>query len=160
MMATPPPLFATVIHLPTGNVLAAVSSAGLEPTLEDLTATEPLRVRFPGTPGFVNVPISLLTAARVAVTAADVLDRPQHYVFGAGNPPVTRGAEPVVDGGDPTGAAGKQAIVVWQVGSESIVSRGPIGAHALPGPMPPGGTHRLLVYEGGPLHLDTRGSLS
>jgi len=159
MMAPPAPLLATIMHLTTGNVLAAVSSAGLEPTREELTAGKHLRVRFPGTPGFVNVPTSELTAVRVAV-AADVLDNPQYYVLGAGDPPVTPRGKPVIDGAVASGSADKQAFVVWQTQTESIVSKGPLRVVAQPSARPDGGTHRLLVYEGGPLHLDTWSPLS
>jgi hypothetical protein len=154
-MATPTPLLATVLHLETGHVLAAVSSSGgLEPTLEELTAGDHLRVRFAGTPGFVNVPSSALTAIKVTVTE-DVLDHPQHYVVGTGNPPLTFGPEPVLNGDVSSAAVGKQAIVVWQAGSDSIVASGPIGpGPEPPGPLPPGGTHRLLAYADGPLHLN------
>lgn len=155
MMAISPPLFATVIHLPTGHVLAAVSSAGLEPALEDLTAAEHVRVRFPGKPGFVNVPLSVLATVRVAVTA-DMLDRPQYYVLGAGNPPLTLGLAPVIEEAVAAGDPGRQAIVVWQVGTKSIVSKGPLGTNGdLPGSPPSGATHRLVVYQEGPLHLNT-----
>jgi hypothetical protein len=154
-MATPTPLLATVIHLETGHVLAAVSSSGgLEPTLEDLTAGDHLRVRFAGTPGFVNVPSSALTAIKVAVSP-DVLDHPQHYVVGTGNPPLTFGPEPVLNGKVSTAARGKQTIVVWQAGSDSIVASGPIGpADELPSSLPPAATHQLLAYADGPLHLN------
>jgi hypothetical protein len=153
-MSAPTPLLATVIRLPTGHVLAAVSSGGLEPTLEDLTAADHVRVRFPGKPGFVNVPISALTAVRVAVSA-DVLDRSQYYVAGTGSPPLTFGSAPVVNKLVPPDAKGKQAIVVWQAGSDSIVSSGPIGPLLEPpGSRPPGATHWLLAYEGGPLGLN------
>jgi hypothetical protein len=157
-MATPTPLLATVLHLETGHVLAAVSSSGgLEPTLEDLTAGDHLRVRLPGTPGFVNVPSSALTAIEVAVTE-DVLDHPQQYVVGTGNPPLTFGKAPVVNGPMEPDAKEKQAIVVWQAGSESIVASGPMTpTNDPPAPPPPGATHQLLVYAGGPLHLDKLG---
>jgi len=156
-MATPAPLFATVIHLETGHVLAAVSSGGLKPKLEDLTAKEPLRVRFPGTTDFVDVPIAQLKATRVSVTD-DVLDRPQHYMLGDGlgdgNPPLTLGKAPVVKGSIVPGAEGKKAVVVWQDEPEPVAASGSLGAGGLlPGIPPPGATHQLLAYEGGPLYL-------
>jgi hypothetical protein len=154
MMATAPPLFATVLHLKTGHVLAAVSSAGLKPTLDDLTVAEHLRVRFPGTSGFVNVPNSLLTATWTAVTTADVLDRPQHYVLGA-DKSLLGPKDPAFQKGFPPGDAAKEAIVVWQAGSQSHTITGPLGTVALPGSVPVGATHRLVVYAGSPLHLDT-----
>jgi hypothetical protein len=157
-MATPTPLIATVIHIATGHVLAAASSVGLEPTLEDLTAADHVRVRFPGKPDFVNVPISALTAARLAVTR-DVLDRSQYYVVGTGNPPLTLGRAPIVNGQIADDAKDKQAIVVWQAGGDSIVASGPIGDKSTPpGTVPPGATHQLLAYAGGPLHLNVLGN--
>jgi hypothetical protein len=160
-MAASAPLFATVIHVATGHVLAAVSSGGLEPTLEGLTAGDHLRVRFPGKSSFVNVPISVLTAARVTVTA-DALDRSQYYVLGTGNTSLTFGAPPLfnakLEAAEQAEAKDKQAIVVWQVGGDSIVATGPMGAEGkLPGTVPPGATHQLLAYVGGPLHLDELG---
>jgi hypothetical protein len=154
MMATAPPRFATVLHLKTGHVLAAVSSAGLKPTLDDLTAAEHLRVRFPGASGFVNVPNSLLTATRTAVTTADVLDRPQHYVLGADKSLIGPKA-PVFQGAFPPSESAKEAIVVWQADNQSHTITGPLGTVTLPGSLPVGATHRLVVYAGGPLHLDT-----
>jgi hypothetical protein len=153
-MPAPAPLFATVMHLETGHVLAAVSSGGLEPTLEELTAGDHLRVRFPGKPGFVNVPLAALTAARVAVTA-DVLDRPQFYVLGTGKPSLTFGPGPVFNVDLEEQAKNKQAIVVWQAGSNAIVASGLIGpGREPPSPRPPGATHELVAYAGGPLHLN------
>jgi hypothetical protein len=153
-MPAPAPLFATVMHLPTGHVLAAVSSGDLEPTLEELTAGDHLRVRFPGKPGFINVPLAALTAARVGVTA-DVLDRPQFYVLGTGKPSLTFGAAPLFNTKLEDQAKNKQAIVVWQAGSDAIVASGLIGpGRELPSSPPPGATHELVAYAGGPLHLN------
>jgi hypothetical protein len=153
MMSAPAPLFATVMHLETGHVLAAVSSGGLEPTLEELTAGDHLRVRFPGKPGFVNVPLAALTAARVGVSA-DVLDRSQYYVLGGGKPPLTFGGAPILNAGLEDRAKNKQAIVVWQAGSDVIVASGLIGpGFGRPATRPPEATHELLAYAGGPLHL-------
>jgi hypothetical protein len=154
MMPAPAPLLATVMHLETGHVLAAVSSGGLEPTLEELTAGDHLRVRFPGKPGFVNVPLAALTAARVAV-GADVLDRSQYYVLGGGKPPLTFGPGPVFNAPLEDKAKNKQAIVVWQAGSDVIVASGQIGPGLEPlAARPPEATHELLAYAGGPLHLN------
>jgi hypothetical protein len=153
-MPAPKPQFATVVHLATGHVLAAVSSGDLEPTLEELTAGDHLPVRFPGTPGFVNVPLSALTAARVAVTA-DALDRPQYHVVGSGSPPLTFGGAPVVNAELEDKAKNKQAIVVWQAGSDVIVASGSIGPGLEPiAARPPEATHELVAYAGGPLHLN------
>jgi hypothetical protein len=157
MAASPAPL-ATVIHLASGHVLAAFFTGGREPTLEDLTAANHLRVRIPGTPGFVNVPISALTAARIPATA-DVLDRPQHYRLGTGDPALILAKPPIFQGKVADDAVGKPAIVVWQTSDEPIVASGPVGADGVPpGTRPPGATHALLVYEGGPLHLNALGS--
>lgn len=156
MMAAPPPLFATVIYIEeTGHVLAAVTSGGLEPTLEDLTMGEHVRVRLPASPDFVNVPPSVLEVARVAATA-DLLDRPQHYVYGAGATPLSIGQKPAIGGTTvPTaGAPGTDAVVVWQDGTESVAAIGPLGAGGIPPSGPPAGaTHQLLAWKGGPLYV-------
>jgi hypothetical protein len=153
-MAAPGPMFTTIIHLATGHVLAAVSSGGLEPTLEELTAADHVRVRFPGGPGFVNVPSSALTAIRVGASA-DVLDRSQHYIVGTGNPPLTLGEAPVFNVTVLSDVKDKHAVVVWQAGGDSIVASGPLGANGEPpGTRPPGATHWLLAFEGAPLHLN------
>jgi hypothetical protein len=146
------PLFATVLHLSTGHVLAAVTSVGLEPTLEQVTGEDSVRVRIPDDPGFVNVPTSALTATRLAVTA-DVLDRAQHYIVSSGT--LILGADPVIGAALGTAPpADTEAVAVWQDGSDSVVAEGPvIGNTGLPGEPPPGATHQLLAAEGFPLNL-------
>ena len=152
-------LIGTVVHLATGHVLAAVTAVGEEPSLDDVTGGRHLRVRFPGATGFVNVPVSLLTATRVALTA-DVLDRPQRYRLTPATPPLpptlTLGPPPTVNGVPSPLPQGAQAVVVWQDGEDLLPAVGPIGASdALPGSPPPGATHQLLAYVGGGLSLHT-----
>jgi hypothetical protein len=145
------PLFATVLHLSTGHVLAAITSVGLEPTLEQVTGEDSVRVRFPNDPGFVNVPMSALTATRLAVTA-DVLDRAQNYAVSSGT--LVLGDRPEV--GSPTSpiAADTDAVVVWQDGEESVVVTGKTDSSGgPPGEPPPGATHQLLAAKGFRLNL-------
>jgi hypothetical protein len=158
-MFSPAAKFATVLHLTTGHVLAAISSVGPEPKLEDVTGTGHVRVRMPAREGFVNVPVALLTATRVAVNPdnAAVLDRPQHYDLLTGTPPPLglRGPPkldaPIKD----VKYAGAKAIVVWQVGDVAVVEEdvklsesGELDAKA-----PNGTTLALVAIDGGPLHL-------
>lgn len=147
-------LFATVIHLETGHVLAAVSSGTLEPTLEDLTGGKHVRVRLPGTREFVDVPSSLLQATRLSVSA-DMLDRAQNYVVDSKqNPPISHGGAPVVDDAEPTGAEGTATVVVWQDDEAPVATSGPMGAgDTLPGDAPPGAKARLVGVKGKPLNL-------
>lgn len=154
-MAAPAPLFATVLYLETGHVLTALTTGGPERTLEELTGDDGVRVRIPDETGFVKVPISALTAKRVAVTA-DVLDRALHYVVGTGNPPLRLGLKP--EYGTPTsaGTAGTKAVAVWQDGEDSVVASGVLGSGgAPPGTAPPGATHQLLAWENGPINVQS-----
>jgi hypothetical protein len=146
------PLFATVLHLSTGHVLAAIASVGLEPTLEQVTGEDGVRVRFPNDPGFVNVPMSALTATRLAVTA-DALDRAQNYAVSSGT--LVLGDRPEVGAPASTPPADTDAVVVWQDGEESVVVTGKIQGTTgePPGEPPPGATHQLLAAKGFPLNL-------
>jgi hypothetical protein len=152
-MAAPTPQFATVLHLATGQVLTVLSTAGPEKTVEDLTGGDGVRVRIPDDDGYVVVPASALTAARVAVTA-DVLDRALHYAVGSGTSPLQLGLPPEYGTASTTGAAGTKAVVVWQDGDESVVASGVLGAGgSTPGTAPPGATHQLVAWENGPINV-------
>jgi hypothetical protein len=154
-MATPAPQFVTVIHLEkTGHVLAAVSSGGLVPKLEELVGPNGLRVRFPGGALFVNVPADVLKATRVAISA-DVLDRPQYYVVNDGV--LSFGAGPKMTTTITAGAESTPVVIVWWVASpvpgHAEHFTGKLGAGgALPG-KPPTAQTQLLAYVGGPLYL-------
>jgi hypothetical protein len=153
------PLFATVVHLtPTGHVLAVVTSGSLQPTVEDLTANDHLRVRVPGFSEYVNVPTALLTATRVTITS-DVLQRPLWYVFGDGAVPLTLGMEPKYNTAIPSGgttAAGKKYVLVWQTAGDPVAEDSVLdGSGNLPSTTaPPGATAKLVAWEGGPLYVN------
>jgi hypothetical protein len=152
-MAAPAQMFATVLYLESGHVVTALSTGGPERTIEELTGEDGVRVRLPDDPGFVKVPMSALTAKRVAVTA-DVLDRALAYVVGSGNPPLRLGVKPVYGTPASPGAAGTKAVVVWQDGEDSVVVSGVLGSGgAAPGTAPPGATHQLLAWENGPINV-------
>jgi hypothetical protein len=146
--------FATIVHLQTGHVLAAVTSGSLEPTLADLTADEHLRVTLPGTAEFVDVPIALLAATRLAV-GPDVLDRAQNYVVDVKSPtPITPSADPLLNAAEPLAPEETEAIVVWQDDDGPVAASGPLGiGNALYATAPPGAKTRLLAITGRPLHL-------
>lgn len=153
--------FATVLHLSTGHVLAAVSSGSLEPTVEQLTANEHLAVRYFGPDARVEVPASLLTAVRVTADD-DLLDRPHSYLATGGTPPVVLGLEPVevrpAGTTMPTGPAGAPCVIVWQMPDDTDVSNTPLDASGDPLPAsaaPAGATHRLLAWETGPVVIET-----
>jgi hypothetical protein len=140
---------ATLLHLETGHVLAAVTSLDVKPTVADLTGTA-LRVRLPGTSGFVDVPVALLTATTVAVTD-EVLDRPLSFQLSPGNPLRELG-EPLVNDPGPAFPIGKAAVVVWQVGNEALTATGTIGTgtgiDALPGDRPSSANSLLVAVSG------------
>jgi hypothetical protein len=154
------PLFGTVVYLTaTGHVLAAVTSGALEPTVEDLTGSDHLRVRVPNATAYVNVPKALLSAKRVEVTR-DVLDRPQFYVFGDGAVPLSLGLDPQYDVAVPatgggTAAANKKLVVVWQTPTEAIAEDSALAADGtLPAfTNPPGADAQLVAWETGPLYV-------
>ncbi len=155
-MATKP-FFGTVVHLTaTGHVLAVVASGALEPTVEQLTGSDRIRVRFAGLSTFVNVPVGVLTATRLPIPA-DLLDRPQWYVLNPANsPPLTFGSEPKVNVPVTPGVAGKKVIVVWQSAGASFPEDGVLDAQGKPpSGAPTGATAQLVAYEGGPLYLRT-----
>lgn len=152
----------TVVYLTaTGHVLAAVTSGAVQPTVEDLTGGDHVRVRVPNEDAYVNVPPALLTATSVDVTP-DLLDRPQWYVFSGGAVPLSPGPAPQYDvsvpaigGGAP--AAGKKLIVVWQTPDEAIPDDTTMDAAGkVPGTVTPptGATAQLLAWEGGPLYVN------
>jgi len=145
--------FATVIHLDTGHVLAAVSSVGAEPKLEDLTAKDHLPVRFPGTSHIIDVPTSVLTATRVALSAGtdSVLDRPQHYVL-AGDATLSAADPPEFDSPVKT-EAGKKYVIVWQMGDGSLFQEGELDAGLPPAP-PDDAKYQLFAYESSRLYLN------
>jgi len=157
----PPPLLATVVYLTTtGHVLAAVTSGSLETTVEDLTGGDHLRVRVPNYVEYVNVPASVLSAARVEATR-DLLDRPQWYAYGDGAAPLTLGSEPQLAVTLPTtisAAANKKFVLVWQTADKAIAEDSVADASGnLPtasASRPPGATAGLLAYEGGPLYVN------
>ena len=131
-MAAPATQLATLVHLETGHVLAALTVLGAKPAVGDVVG-DFLPVRVPGTSAIVNVPAALLTATSLAVTA-DVLERPQNYQLAPGNP--LRNIDlPVILGRAAAGfTPGKLVVVVWQVGDESFTQRGTVDVHGqLPG---------------------------
>jgi hypothetical protein len=151
--------FATVLHLSTGHVLAAVSSGSFEPKVEQLTADDHLVVRYFGPDARVEVPASLLTAVRVAADE-DLLDRPHSYVATTGTPPVVLGLAPVEVPATamPPGPAAAKCVIVWQMPDGTDVSNTPLNAAGQPLPKsaaPAGSTHRLIAWETGPVILET-----
>lgn len=152
-MAARAPQFATVLHLSTGHVLTAVTAAGLEPTVEQLTGGRALRVRHSDEPGYVMVPAEALTAARVTATA-DLLDRPQHYAIGSDGAPWLVGPPEYESG--PTRTVGAKAVVVWQEDDRAVGTyyEGVVDATGPPGEPPPGATHLLFAVEGAPLSVE------
>jgi hypothetical protein len=158
MMATTatsaPARFATIIHLKTGHVLAAVTVAGAEPGLDDLTAGRAVRVRQPGTDGYVDVPASILVASRIALRNEDVLDHPHAYVLGSSGQLEQANRTPR------DRSEGRLAVVVWRVEADGVSESvfdpepGPLGDDgALWRSTPPGATQELLAYVGGPLTI-------
>jgi hypothetical protein len=146
----PRSLIATLLHLETGHVLAAVTAVGLTPDKDALTDGH-VRVRVPGSDVYVDVPSDHVTATRVPVTDA-VLDRAQSYVLGA-NGTLSFEGEPQV-GGALAGTEGAQVVVAWQVGSDALVTKGPLGAGStLPGSDPTGATARVVAIAGETLYL-------
>jgi hypothetical protein len=159
-MATKP-LFGTVVYLTaTGHVLAVVTCGALEPTIEELTGGDCIRVRVPNETAYVNVPPALLSVKRVEVTQ-DVLDRPQWYVFNDGAVPLSLELEPQYDQALPAGggaaASGKKLVVIWQTPTETIPDDSALDAAGnLPAPAttpPPGATAQLAAWEGGALYV-------
>jgi len=152
-------MLASVIHLKTGHVLAAVTAAGLAPTLDDLTGGKAVRVRLPGTDGYVDVPASILAAARISLKTEDVLDHPHDYVVSPGGQALERAGENAQDD-----AEGMPAVFVWRVEangvSESIFDLDPKPLKKdgeLPRAQPPGARQLLLAYAGGPLTIADAG---
>jgi hypothetical protein len=154
--------YASVISLKhTGNVLGLVAVGDAEPPLEQLLGKndetdEPghLRVRLPGDPAFVNVPIGQLEAKRLAISR-DVLATPQAFavvddnVQNVGAP--TYGTGTIAPGG-----AGKKVVVVWQTDDESVPVETVLDGGGKPPPdssKPTGATHKLVAYEGGSLYV-------
>lgn len=149
------PFFGTVVHLTaTGHVLAVVASGSLEPTIEQLTGGDHIRVRFPGESTSVDVPASVLTATRLSIPG-DLLDRPQWYVLNAANtPPLALGTGPEIVTQDPVGTAGKKVIVVWQSDDASFPEDGTLDPQGKPpANAPTGATAKLVAFVDGPLHL-------
>jgi hypothetical protein len=145
-----PALIATLLHLETGHVLAAVTAVGLKPDLDALTGGH-VRVRVPGTDEYVDVPSEHLTATRAPVTGA-VLDRAQSYVL-ATNGTLSFEGEPKV-GAAVTGTTGAQVVMAWQVGSDALVTKGALGTgNTLPGGDPAGAKARVVAIAGEPLYL-------
>jgi hypothetical protein len=131
-MAAPATQLATLIHLETGHVLAAVTAVGAKPSVGDLIG-DFLPVRIPGTDSVVNVPAARLTAASVAVIA-DVLDRPQSYQLSAGNPLRHLNVPAITTVGLSKTDQGERAVAVWQVGDESFSASGTVDVNGrLPG---------------------------
>ena len=152
-------VIASVIYMPyTGHVLAAVTGAGLEPTIDELIAGTHLRVRYPASLEYVDVPRSVLEVKRLSVTA-DVLDAPQAYAIVPGPVELSRGDPPIFGGATATALpatipAGTAAVAVWHDGDTCSAETGGLGTgNAPPGNPPPGATHQLLAVKGQPLHL-------
>lgn len=143
----------------TGHVLAVVTAGTVEPTVEDLTGGDHLRVRVPNTDAYVNVPPGLLTAKSVDVTQ-DVLDRPQAWVFNGGTVPLSLGLAPKYDvtvpGSGGAAAANKKLVVVWQTANDTIPEDRAMDASGnLPTlTLPAGTTAQLVAWEGGALYVN------
>ena len=154
------PLFGTVVYLTaTGHVLASVTSGAREPTVQDLTGADHLRVRVPNQAAYVNVSLALLSAERIEVTQ-HVLDTPHWYLFNGGTVPLSLGLEPKYDAALPAGggavAANKKLVVVWQTPDAAIPEDSALDAAGdLPTlTAPPGANARLTAWEGGALYVE------
>jgi hypothetical protein len=140
-----------VLHLTTGQVLAAVAAGARTPTVDELTGGTALHVRTPA--GTVEVTPELLTATTVAQDS-DVLTRPTSFRVTTGVPPLTLTS---VLASLPTaaiGAAGAACLSLWQAGDELEVVHDTLDSVGkLPtGTKPPGATHRLVAPQGGSLY--------
>ena len=152
---------ATVVTLKqTGHVLSVIAAGEVDPPLEQLAGAgadgtdDPghLRVRIPGGPDFVNVPIDELETKRVKLTD-DLLDRPQSFAVVDGNTQDV-GAPKYGTQTDPKGVAGKKVVVVWQTPDESIPVDTVLDSNGDPPTnAPTGATQKLVSYEGGPLYV-------
>ena len=143
-----------VLHLTTGQVLAAVAAGARTPTVEDLTGGTSLHVRTPV--GTVQVTAELLTSTTVA-RDADVLTRPTSFRVTSGVPPVTLTSALTSLPGTAIGAAGAACLSLWQAGDELEVMHDTLdnGGVLLTGTKPPGATHRLVAPQGGSLYYDS-----
>jgi hypothetical protein len=145
-----------VLHLTTGQVLAAVAAGARTPTVEDLTGGTSLHVRTPD--GTVEVTAELLTSTTVA-RDADVLTRPTSFRVTSGVPPVTLTSALTSLPASTTaiGAAGAECLSLWQAGDELEVVHDTLDNDGkLPtGTRPPGATHRLVAPHGGSLYHDS-----
>jgi hypothetical protein len=155
MAAGPTPTM-TVLHLATGQVLAAVTCGSHAVNVDDLTGGTHLTVRLPGSEKQVLVTPDLLTAS-VVPRDDDVLDRPLDFRFGDGTPAVTYAGTPVDIATDDLGAPeGTPVVSLWQTGDGLEVARGSVTAsHQPDGTAPPGATHRLIACQSGPLGYGT-----
>jgi hypothetical protein len=146
--------FATVIHLSTGHVLAAVAPVGVEPSLDTLTAGH-LRVRVPGTDLHIKVPSTNLKATRVAMTMGNLLDQSLYFAVKLSQtdpPTLTFLGEPT--GTRPTGVDGKDVVMAWQDGDKVPVTEGKVGpSDAYPKAAPAGATVELVAVADKPLCL-------
>ena len=142
----------TVLHLATGQVLAAVTSGSRAVTVDDLTGGQFLSVRLSDSMLQVHVTPDLLTAS-VVPRDDDVLDRPLDFRFGDGTPAVTYAGTPVdIRTHKLSAPAGSPVVSLWQVGDELEVAKGSLTAGQVPdGSAPPGATHRLIACQAGPL---------
>jgi hypothetical protein len=143
-----------VLHLTTGQVVAAVAAGARTPTVEELTGGTSLHVRTPV--GTVKVTPELLTSTTVA-RDADVLTRPTSFRVTGGVPPVTLTSALKSLLADPIGAAGAECLSLWQAGDELEVVHDTLdNGGVLPaGTKPPGATHRLVAPQGGSLYYGT-----
>jgi hypothetical protein len=144
-----------VLHLTTGQVLAAVAAGARTPTVEDLTGGTSLHVRTPV--GTVEVTAELLTSTTVA-RDADVLTRPTSFRVTSGVPPVTlTSALKSLQANAVIGAAGADCLSLWQADDELEVVHVTLdNSGKLPTETKPSGaTHRLVAPEGGSLYYGT-----
>lgn len=148
---------ATVVYLRnTGHVLTAVTCGNLAPTLAELTLDGLLRLRFPGTSKFVDVPILLLEVARLPADR-EALDHPQSWVVTADGTLAFRGT-PTITSGSATvaiGDQGKPVVDVWQMpDGPPVTAEGFLdGAGKSTSAKPESATERLVAFDGGVLHL-------
>ncbi len=145
----------TVLHLSTGNVLAAVAAGALTPTVDDLTGGEVLVVRLP-TGATIAVTPQLLTAVAVA-RDDDVLTRPTAFRVDQGVPPVTAiGPMALLSSVSRLGDQGAECLSLWQAGDQLEVVRETLDSTGKPtAAKPPGATHRIAACKGSPLTYGT-----
>jgi hypothetical protein len=150
----PPPTMA-VLHLDTGHVVAAAAADGAPATVESLTGGSHVAVLI--APGkVVEVPSVMLTATTLD-RDHDVLAAPTSYLVVAAPPRLSFVGAPVSMPGPPVvGTPGKEAVVIWQVGSRAEVTRvAPAADGSVSVTTPAMASHGLVAVPGLPIYAKT-----